>query len=170
MRVLDYIAQDKCALRPPQTHINDMRAIFHGIENSRSNVIFFEKANASKPPQTRPQCHNLCIGRNASNTAIIIRRSCNNTGNARTVRRFILRIIIPHKVIAHPRQIGRMGEIPTPYIVDIPISIVINARRTAYFCGIVPDIVAQVFVVIIDTRINDRDNDLFLNGTEILLQ
>ena len=63
-----------------------------------------------------------------------------------------------------------MGEIPTPYIVDIPISIVINARRAAYFCGIVPDIVAQVFVVIIDAGIYDGDNDLFLNGTKGLLQ
>ena len=63
-----------------------------------------------------------------------------------------------------------MGKIPTPYIVDIPIPIVVNARCTVYFCGIVPDIVAQVFVVILDARINDRDNYLFSNGTEVLLQ
>ena len=63
-----------------------------------------------------------------------------------------------------------MGKIPASYIVNIPISIVINASLAVHFCGIVPDIVAQVFVIIIDAGINDRDNDLLSNGTEILLQ
>ena len=147
-----------------------MRAIFYGIENGRSDIIFFEKANATKPSQTCPQCHNLCIGRNTGNSPIVIRSGSNNASNARPVRRFILRIVVAIEIIAHPRQVGRMGEIPTSYIVDISISIVINARRAACFCGIVPDIVSQVFVVIIDARINDCDNDLFSNGTEILLQ
>ena len=168
--VLDYIAQNKSALRPPQAHINDMRAIFRGIENSRSNIVFFEKTNTSKPSQPRSQCHNLCIGCNTDNTSIVIHRSCNNTSNARTVRRFILRIVVAPEIIAHSRHPGRMGKIPPPYIVDIPIPIVINARHAVYFCCVVPDIIAQVFVVVIDARINDRDNDLFSNGTEILLQ
>ena len=170
VRVLDYVAQDKSAFRSPQTHINNMRAILHGIENSRSDIIFFEKANAAKPSQPRPQCHNLCIRRNASNTSVIIRRRCNNARNARTVRRFILRIIVAIEIIPHPWQIGCMGKVPTPYIIDIPIPVVINPSRSVHFCSIVPDIVAQVFVVIIDAGINDRDNDLFLNGTEALLQ
>ena len=142
VRVLDYVAQDKSALRSPQTHINDMRAIFYGIENGRSDIIFFEKANATKPSQTRSQCHKLCIGRNTGNSPIVIRSGSNNASNARPVRRFILRIVVAIEIIAHPRQVGRMGEIPTSYIVDISISIVINARRAACFCGIVPDIVS----------------------------
>ena len=165
VRVLDRIAQEKRALRPSPAHIDHMRAIFYGIENSRCEIVFLQKTTALKPAQPRPQCHDLCIGRNPDNSPIVISHRSNNARGVCPVRRFIARIIVADEIIAQTRHTGRVRKIPAPHIVDIPIVIVVNPLCATHFCGIVPDIIAQILVIIIHARIDNRHNNLFFHGT-----
>ena len=78
--------------------------------------------------------------------------------------RFILRIVISVKVVAKSRQVRGMGKIPTANVVNISIAVVIDAFCSVGFSCILPDVVAEIFVGIVNTRVNDGDDDLLLAG------
>jgi len=63
MSVLERIANDEGALGTPPAHVDHVSPIFYGIENGGCDIIFFEKTTALKQGHSRPQDHELGIGR-----------------------------------------------------------------------------------------------------------
>ena len=169
VRVVEDVAQDECALRPAPTHVDHMRAVFHGVENRRGEIVFFQKTIAADPVQASAQGHELRVRRDARDTHLVICRGCDNARDACSVRGFIAGVIVPVEVIARARHARCMGKIPSSDVVDVPVVVVVNPLCAAQFCVIVPNIIAEVFVVVIYAGVDDCDDDLFFHRAEGLV-
>ena len=168
--VLQDVAQDKGALRPAPTHVDHLRAVFHGVENRRGEIVFFQKNAAnSEPVQASAQGHELRVRRDARDTHIVICRGRDNARDVCSVRGFIAGVVVPIEVIAPARHARCMGKIPSSDVVDVPVVVVVNPLCAAQFCVIVPNIIAEVFVVVIYARVDDCDDDLFFYRAEGLV-
>ena len=172
VRVVEDVAQDECALLPAPTHVDHMRAVFHGVENRRGEIVFFQKTTAAAfdPVQASAQGHELRVRRDARDTHLVICRGCDNARDACSVRGFIAGVVVPVEVIARARHARCMGKIPSSDVVDVPVVVVVNPLCAAQFCVIVPNIIAEVFVVVIYAGVDDCDDDLFFYRAEGLVQ
>ena len=92
------------------------------------------------------QGHQACIPSDTGHTNIVVAPGANGTSNMGAVPICVHRISIV------------VFEIVAPEVVDIPVTIIVNAV-VGDLAGVRPDIVDKVWMIILHTRVNHADND-----------
>ena len=101
-------------------------------------------------------------------TAIILRATCDTRNTLAVVvhrsnRTSHVRTVVSTRIccgVLHSIETLVRVEVETENIVGVTILVIINAVRTVQLCKVIPDVVSQILVVIVNYTIDNRNNNL----------
>jgi len=163
--ILNHVSQERGGHDIAEAHVDHPGPVVHRVDDGRGDVIFFEET----PARAGAQIHHSAAVSESRHPDAIIGPGADDPRHRRPVAILIHRVVVGVEIVTAIGEVRRIGEIPPPEVIDEAIAVIVEAIEVrgihasvviGILAGIDPQVLPKLFVVIVDARVDDGNENV----------